>query len=366
MDLVNQTAVPARVDVTTDTITDEAPRIGMLVAKATFRFDGRTGRTELDTQDPYPLFDVEEETDLGHLPSDAVQRRDPVFEVIVLGAAHAPGGRPVPSMNVALSVGDVTRSMRVTGDRGWTGGSRPMITRPVPFYRMPLTFDRAYGGMCPAHMDLDTIVDLRDPINHHGRGFDAALLAKHMAESLQAPEGFPRLDYLRQLPNLEHPDHLIQRWDDEPEPYCWATVPQDIGFTQIRFIRRARLKVAAGQNPAVPDELSEVMLTHAFHRAHPDWIIDLPKPRTRVTMTGLSPTGALSFEIPALRVIGDYVVGERRGSRELVPQLMTILPEESRLCIVYRAAFTVETTPEMERSFRLRLDDGWFQHPEAR
>jgi len=78
----------------------------------------------------------------------------------------------------------------------------------------------------------------------------------------------------------------------------------------------------------------------------------------------MSPHGELSFSIPPLRVIADYVLGNRVGTRELVPQLMVLLPEQMRFYIVYRASFTLETTAGMERSFRLRTTHGWFQYPE--
>jgi len=82
-------------------------------------------------------------------------------------------------------------------------------------------------------------------------------------------------------------------------------------------------------------------------------------------MSGMSPRGKLSFTIPPLRVIADYVLGDRTGTRELAPQLMVLLPEQMRFYIVYRASFTLETTPSMERSFRLRTTQGWFQYTET-
>ncbi len=363
MELINHMPIAADVHISVDSVDDDGPRIGMLVAKATFHFD-KHGVTELDTQEPFPLFATEEDTALGQLPSDAVQRRDQVFEVIGLGAAYPEGTGTVESMNVRLSVGDVTHTMRVTGDRVWRNGSNPTITPPVPFSRMPLVYERTFGGTCPAWMDGDTVVDIRDPVNHHGRGFDAEFLAKHVAESLQAPEGFPSMEYLRQLPNLEHPEHLIEAWDDAPEPYCWATVPQDIAFTQTRFLHHVRRKVELNQDPGGEDEYAQEVSNHVFHRAHPDWITPLPGPQALVTMNGMSPHGELSFTIPPLRVIADYELGDRTGSRELAPQLLVLLPEQLRFYIVYRTAFTLETTPSMERSFRLRTTPGWFQYPE--
>ena len=334
MELINQTPIVADVQISVDSVDDEGPRMGMLVAKATFQFD-QHGATELDTQDPFMLFATEEDTELGQLPSDAVQRRDQVFEVVVLGAAYPEGTGAVESMTVKLSVGDVTHTMRVTGDREWRNGSNPSITAPDPFVRMPLVYERTFGGTCPARMDNDTVIDIRDPVNHHGRGFDAEFLAKHIGESLQAPEGFPSMEYVRQLPNLEHPEHLIEAWDDAPEPYCWATVPQDIAFTQTRFLHYVERKVELDQIPGEEDEYSREVSNHVFHRAHPDWITTLPGPRALVTMSGMSPHGELSFTIPKLRVIADYVLGDRTGTRELAPQLMVLLPEQLRFYIVF-------------------------------
>ncbi len=363
MELINQTPIVADVQISVDSVDDDGPRMGLLVAKATFLFD-QNGTTELDIQNPFSLFTTEEDTDLGQLPSDAVQRRDQVFEVVLLGAAYPEGTEAVESMTVKLSVGNASQTMRVTGDREWSDNSNPTITPPVPFTRMPLVYERTFGGMCPAWMDEDTVIDIRDSVNHHGRGFDATFLAKHIGESLQAPEGFPSMEYVRQLPNLEHPEHLIEAWDDAPEPYCWSTVPQDIAFTQTRFLRYVKKKVALDEIPGDEDEYSREVLTHVFHRAHPDWIIALPPYQALVTMSGMSLRGELSFRIPPLRVIADYELGNRVGTRELAPQLMVLLPEQQRFYIVYRASFTVETTPGMERSFRLRTTQGWFQYPE--
>jgi hypothetical protein len=363
LELINKTPIVADVQISVDSVNDDGPRMGMLVAKATFLFD-QNGTTELDTQNPFSLFATEEDTELGQLPSDAVQRRDQVFEVVLLGAAYPEGTGAVESMTVKLSVGDVSHTLRVTGDREWSDGSNPSITPPAPFSRMPLVYERTFGGMCPAQMDSDTVIDIRDSVNHHGRGFDARFLAKHIGENLRAPEGFPSMEYVRQLPNLEHPEHLIEAWDDAPEPYCWATVPQDIAFTQTRFLHYLESKVADDQIPGEEDEYSREVMTHVFHRAHPDWITTLPGYQALVTMSGMSPRGELSFRIPPLRVIADYELGNRVGTRELVPQLMVLLPEQQRFYIVYRASFTVETTPSMQRSFRLRTTPGWFQYPE--
>ncbi|MGK4000769.1 DUF2169 domain-containing protein [Sorangium sp. So ce1024] len=66
-------------------------------------------------------------------------------EVLVSGHAHAPEGRPVPSLVATLAVGDeIYKSILLVGDRCW--GLDGRLGEPAPFTRMPLSWDRAAGG----------------------------------------------------------------------------------------------------------------------------------------------------------------------------------------------------------------------------
>lgn len=348
MELVNQTPATAKVKLSVDEQT--GLKYGIIAAKATFIVH-KDGTTEIDTQDPFPLFDADEKTDLGFLPSDLYPRRDPVFEVILLGAAYAKGHNSTPHHLVELTVGNTTRRIHVFGDRGWETPEK--ISLPQSFSRIPLTYEYAFGGSCEAFFDDNTILDVEDPMNKYGRGFDAEKIARDLAAGFQAPEGFPKMNYQRILPNLENPEKIISKNSDTPEPYCWATIPPDIGFRMIEAIR-------VFHRDGKPPEL-EATRNMVYHRAHPDWIIDLPPSNTRITMKGMMPDNdSLTFDLPPVRIIADYVVGNRTGSRELIPQLLMLLPEENRFYLVYRSAFTVDVSAEIERSFRLRLEDGWY------
>jgi hypothetical protein len=370
VELINQTPAVAQLAMSTGQ-TEADPRVGLLTAKLTFQFDDR-GNTAIDSQNPQPLYPDEQPSELGLLPSDAVQRRDRAFEVIINAAAHAPGGRPTEAMLVSAQIGEVVRYLQVSGDRAWIeAGGAPTISRPIPFLRMPLTFARAFGGMAETWVDAHTALDVRDPLNHHGRGFDARAAANSLAATLEAPAGFPVLSQeLRMLPNLEDPARLIQTPADAPKPCCWSTVPRDIGFSQIRQIERAQALLAGGGGMEAltdSDALTDAALIELHHRAHPDWILERPPPaRARVSLRGLSPAGIerVEFELPQVRVWADYLLGERHGTRELVPQMLVLLPEEWRLVLVFRMAFTAEVTPDMERCFRLRLGAGWFSEEE--
>ena len=64
-------------------------------------------------------------------------------EVVVVGDAYAPEGKPVTSLSVRLGVGELDKVIQVTGDRHLTmeGG----LVGPAPFARMSLGWEQAAG-----------------------------------------------------------------------------------------------------------------------------------------------------------------------------------------------------------------------------
>jgi hypothetical protein len=368
MEFTNTTPVPAKLLVAAPPGT--ASRIGIIVAKATFNFD-QLGQIEIDTQAPLPLLDKDQETPLGILPSDSAARRGPRFEVILLGNAYPPR-RPASTTKVSLAVGQERRELMVFGDRFWTGSppNRCAVTNPASFDKMPLVYERAFGGTVPVNIDQDTLVDIREPINPRGKGFDAGPQASGLCHSLRAPKGFPVLPRApRALPNIEDPRNLISRWEDKPDPAGWGATPMDTAIAHFRFVRSESAKVmeaqkkggytaekykaeAAAQGKDDPDRW--------LYRAHPDWIIQRPVAGAIVAMENLLPeVRQIQFALPQLRIVADYTLSGRAGKRDLMPQLLVLLPEEKRFCLVYRAPFTFDPAQAEERAFRLRIEPGW-------
>jgi len=349
LELTNQT--PAAADLVVFSLPGAHTRLGMVVAKLTFRFS-RDGEVELDSEEPYALLSQDEETELGLLPRDDLPRMDRDFEVITLGQAHA-GAGAVRSMRVALSVGAERRELMVFGDRRWSdAGGEPDKGEPEPFEVMPLTYARAFGGTCEVLIDREAPVDVCHMLNPLGRGFDPAPMARGLAATLGTPEGYPRYDASRLLPNLEDPDYLIGEPGDEPAPACWATVPLNSGLQALRGVEVAD----AGDL----DEATARFTSRLYHRAHPTWVIDPPAAMAEVTMVGLDPDQSITrFFLPALDVAGDWIVGRQRGTYHLWPQALVLLPEQRRFYLVYRCTFPVPWRPGEERSMRLRVEEGW-------
>jgi hypothetical protein len=355
MRLVNQTAVPATV--TTSDIEGSTQRIGLLTAKATFRFDEQ-GRVDLETQEPFPLLAQDEKTPLGDLPADLQPRVDASMEVIVLGHGYAPRERPLSALTVALTVGKVRRELLVFGDRTWAS-NRKTVSQPTPFTRMPLSYGRAFGGTVPINLDQESVFDLCDTCNKHGLGFDAERVARELGDLLKAPRGYPILPsgYVRRLPNLEDPRAPIARWEDAPLPSCWATVPIDVPLWAVR-------QAKSNCNPPPPLPLAEIereLPSVAHYRAHPDWVIPVPTAAPTIRLENLlSKVPVLEMSMPDFSVVADYTVNGRIGRRSLMPHTLVLLPDEWRFYVVYRLPFNFQFQPGDERELRLGTEPKWF------
>lgn len=352
VELVNQTVVPARLFVAE--MSDEDCRGGMLVAKATFEIE-YAGRSSLVTDDPVPILAAMTPTsDVGHMPPDLLPREDPAFEVYLLAACHAPRAEPVQRAKVSMMVGAVTRHLLVTGDRVWVGeGPGATISAPVPFTRMPLTYERAFGGSAEVQIDPRSTYPVCDMLNSVGRGFDASEYVPACAAQFECPPGFPVLaPGPRRLPNVEDPGHTVRSWSDRPPPASWAAIPFEVGFAHRAMDAR---KAHYGNEP------TDAQIVQAgYFRAHPDWTFpEPPAMHAPVRVRGVHPAADLAFTIPALRVVADYEIGPRRGVVELLPQALIILGELTRFCVVYRKFFRFNSEPSWHRSFRLRLVEGW-------
>jgi hypothetical protein len=354
MDLENRTPAAARIFL----FQDDEPmrRRGMVVAKATFRV-GESGEAQLDADDPLPVLQADRETELGLLPRDDLPLPGDDFQVLLLGQARAPEGASVPSIRVELGVGDVRRQLWVYGDRWWQEDGTP--TRPQPFSAMPLTWERAFGGTCEVEVDREAPVDVSWPLNPAGKGFDPLPMAEGLARLLGAPEEYPVIPEPRPLPNIEHPHHAAKHPDDTPPPAVWATMPLGCAIWALKSLG---MDPDAVVQPDASAELPEDLETglEMLYRAHPDWVIPLPAAAAEVELSGITSDGWWSFRLPRLRILADYRLGGRQGSRELKPRMMVLLPEERRFYLVYQHLFSLTFRPGEERALRLRLERGWW------
>ena len=94
------------------------------------------------------------------------------------------GGHSRRELEVGFRVGPVQKVLRVIGDRS---GARWAPSSPQPFEKMPLVYERAFGGVDPQVEEPERDWDWRNPV---GTGF---AVSRGNADGLA-------------LPNIEYPN----------------------------------------------------------------------------------------------------------------------------------------------------------------
>ncbi|MGD2151792.1 MAG: DUF2169 domain-containing protein [Gemmatimonadales bacterium] len=195
--LVNETAFAAERSFVRDR---EGAEVWIVAVKATFTV-GPDGTTELAKDQERVLQTPRYLGEPGR--SSLLYESDMVYtkvatDVILHGRAYARGGRPAVAVEVALRVGKLSKALRVLGDRRWEAGPVGLrIGEPEPFQRMPIVYERAFGGS-------DDVSEQNgfEPRNPIGTGFATA--PEHLIG--------------RPLPNVEEPGELITSWKQRPRP----------------------------------------------------------------------------------------------------------------------------------------------------
>lgn len=176
----------------------DGAEVWLVAVKATFDV-GADGRIAVAQEQPPVLHLPEHHGEPGH--SSVKYEADLVLtkkttDIVVVGHAHAPAGTAVEHIDAGFRVGPVQKIVRVFGDRRWgLFGPGPA----EPFQRMPIVYERAYGGVDAASRTPERDWDWRNPV---GVG--------HSVSWGQA-QGTP-------LPNIEHPAQLVKSRSDRPAP----------------------------------------------------------------------------------------------------------------------------------------------------
>jgi hypothetical protein len=344
---------------------DEAglPIFAVLV-KRTYHI--RPGRAALRADQTNPLVKVDVYYDEGDAETSTVQYETDLApykmatDVVLIGKAIAPGGRPIVEMDVSLEVSGRRKAIRVTGDRRcvYRPEGAPDFTDPVPFTEMEIRYDRAYGG---EDLCSDPNLPFFYPRNHRGTGV-AVRNQRDVVEGLA-------------LPNIEDPQDLLkpervligtpERWNGQP-------LPQGFGWFQRTWYPRCSF-VGAVPGLFDPDTVmreeelglvpkGQIALARQFklpgfdvrfnNGASPGLALPFLMGDEQVTLVGLAPEGELTFNLPkdAPRIMLDIGLGEN----ELPPVLhtMCIRMEERQVDLVWRGAHKypgIAWLPEMKR-----------------
>ncbi len=237
----------------------------------------------------------------------------PGTDIILNASAHAPAGNPVKELDVGIRVGSLTKVLRVTGDRHWERGVLGIRSSPPKsFEKLPITYERAYGGHAPDQAEPPPF----EPRNPAGRGF-----------TLTAPEdGTP-------LPNVEYPRQRVSSWKDRPPPAgfgalaSWWSPRKEYAGTYDQKWQEQRM-------PLWPEDYDP-----RHHLSAPvDQVSDAP-PRFReeVELTNLTPGSRVAFRAPAVPGVVGTRIDHDRYRQPVQLERIIIEPDEEKLVMVWRS-----------------------------
>jgi hypothetical protein len=240
----------------------------------------------------------------------------PACDVMSVGRAFAPGGRPVSEINASLRVGPMSKAFRVHGERIWLKGMEGhFISDSRPFLSQEIGYDHAWGGVDPHRVHKDRFATCE--ANPAGRGY------------------YPNRDDLSglPLPNTEALDQRVKRSDGDYRPMALGPIGRT-WLPRRNFAGTYDERWQRERMPFPPTDLD----SRYFQAAPPDQQIPYPRGGEPFRLVNLSPHGDLEGQLPAVDILMRF---ERKSGRftQKIANLDTVvfLPEEDQLCLTWRA-----------------------------
>jgi hypothetical protein len=322
---------------------EDARPVLVVVVKGTFEV-GREGRcAAAEKQIPVNLGgeywgEDGEKASIKYEPEVAFMK--PATDVVMLGHAYAPTPRTT-EMVVSLQVGPVRKHVQIFGERlFYRAAGKIGMTSPLAFEKMPLIYERAFGGWDRSHPDktLHTC-ELRNPL---GVGFRGK--SKAFEEGLR-------------LPNLEDPRVPLRNFGEAPPP-------AGFGFVAPHWQPRAAL---TGTYDEAWTKSRAPLLPKDFDRRHlnaaspgliaPGYL----RGDESVAAVGVKPDGQpFMFALPAVappvaRVALTY--GDARVVRTVLDTVI-VEPDDDRVLLLWRACVTLKSGPHDVREIALSPGGG--------
>lgn len=240
-------------------------------------------------------------------------------DVLLNASAHAPTGREVERVSVEVRIGPWSKSFSVLGDRVWEKGPGSVgAASPKPFSVMPISYDRAFGGVDKWHDDpAQHSAFMRNPI---GRGYHKHLKGEWL-------DGTP-------LPNTEETGNPVTRPDGNYRAMSFGVFGRgwDPRYRHAGTYDQGWLD---NHFPFLPPDFSE-----QYYQAAPeDQQLQIPIGEQTVSLTHLTPDGRRTFVIPHFEA--PIYIFPKKGEREdlnACADTLCIEPDEERVTMTWRVA----------------------------
>jgi hypothetical protein len=345
MDLTNATRCPAAY---TMGLEPSGRELLVVAVKATFAIPEEGGEPEpAGEQRPLTeadLFEGEPGLSAPLFECDFAPRK-PKCDVVLNGAAYAPGGQPAERVSVMLQVGPLSKSFNVVGNRAWVNDPFGWkSTRPVPFLKMPISYGNAFGGR-----------DVTDPdekkhrwygANHAGVGFHSNL--------------YPPLVEGKSLPNTEEIGKPVEKPDGKYRPMAFGPIGR-AWDPRVKLAGTYDQKWLDNVCPFLPADFKDAY----YQCAPPDQQIPPLKGGEEVVLVNLTPRGRTAFRLPDLQMPIQFFFRDGDvGMKEELPGVDTLVlePEANRFSVTWRACVPLRRNIfEVDQVVVGRMSRGWYK-----
>ncbi len=311
----------------------DGAEIWIVALRATFSFD-REGRVSIAENQQRvcvaPIY-FNAPTDSSLRYDMDIVRSKPGTDIIVHAHAHTPDGKPAPHVDVAWTVGPLSKALRVFGDRVWElRSSTLMPSEPTPFVKFPIRYEHAWGGWMPQG-------DVRDSMNPVGVGRVAA-------------PGKP-------VPNCEHPDNPIRSSLYKGHP---------AGFGPIPYHWQPRVALAGTyddtwkrtRQPLIPNDFQDAYLRCAPVDQQVNGFLTGGED---VVLRNLTPDGIVRFRLPRIGLGFTTRIGGENVHHAHAMHTVIIEPEDRQIILVWQTSlpchhtlYTLEETTIFEKELLFR------------
>jgi len=300
----------------------------LVVVSATFRANATGALTLADEQRKIRIADeyngppdrasVRYEADL------ALEK--PSLDVLVNGHAYAPRGRPASVVSASLTVGDVQKEVRVSGDRFWLAGQSP--SSPRPFVMMPLVYERAFGGIDGESQDIKQRSG--DRRNFSGVGFDGI---RSYDRAIQT-----------EVPNIEYPHVPIRKPSDKPDPAGLGVIARSWS-PRLAFAGTFDEKWLAERWPLLPTDFD----SRHYQSAPVDQQSRQITGGEIASLVNLTEDGFWRFRVPAVHVRVHLLYDSRRQTLPLSVDTLLIEPDQRTVIMTGRVCARTRRTSGLLR-----------------
>lgn len=330
MELVNETKVEAG---WTLGFQLDGRELLIVAVKATFDLP-EDGQEPCLAKEQAPLTESDEFTGEPGLSAPLYEsdyaHRKPFCDVLVNGSAHAPNGEPTEKVTVGLHIGPIHKRFEVVGDRVW---DRVLLwtvrTSPQPFIKLPITYDRAYGGVDKSEKDHEKVKTYVD--NPVGVGYYPLTKKKALI-------GKP-------LPNTQEIGRAAKTTNGNYRPVSFSPIGRNFK-SRIPFAGTYDQRWLDERAPFFPDDFDY----RYFQSAPADQQMPYPTGGEEVRLENLSSSGIKRFRLPKMPMPILFVPhrGEARQHDAIIDTIL-IEPDNNRLILTWRVSM-----PLRRNCFELR------------